>query len=472
MFSPILCILGRFPIASGLSIPGGLIVSARTVTLWWFACVVVATLVSACGDDPDPTPSAQWSSLQDPTPPATDDSQAVSSSVSLQEYAAYCASAGADLAAAISPDVDGGGTATNGEVSELLAELIEGMEAVVPPDEVAAYHTESMAVMQYWKGVVDYRKVEEPYNPLILHSVTVSIQSAQEVERDIPAAVREQLASAGCIAGKSGPGDDPADRAALAALYDATDGANWRFKTAWKSNAPLREWYGVVTDSGPPAATMSLWGNLHQVRSDETYSGRVTNLILPDNRLSGGLPSELGNLSNLTTLYFHENQLTGSIPSELGNLSNLTTLFLYDNQLSGSIPSELGNLANLRELSLYKNQLSGSIPSELGNLTDLEILYLDNNRLTGSIPSELGSLSNLRELHLYENQLSGSIPSELRNLSNLRGLYLAGNRLTGCIPAGLRAVWKSDLFNLGLPFCNTPYQTSSSRWSSLQEPTP
>ena len=459
MFSPILRVLGRFPSASGLSIPRGLIVSARPVTLWWFACVVVAALVSACGDDPDPTPSAQWSTLQDPTPQAAGDSQAVSSSVSLQEYAAYCASAGADLAAAVSPDVDGGGAATNGEVSELLADLIGGMEAVVPPDDVSAYHAESMAVMQYWKGVVDYRKVEEPYNPLILHSVTVSIQSAQEVERDIPVAVREQLASAGCIARQSGPGDDPVDRAALAALYDATDGANWRFKTAWKSNAPLREWYGVVTDSGPPAATMSLWGNLHQVRSDETYSGRVTNLILPDNRLSGGLPSELGNLSNLTTLYFHENQLTGSIPSELGNLSNLTTLFLNGNQLTGSIPSELGNLANLRELFLYDNELSGSIPSELGNLTDLEILYLDNNRLTGSIPSELGNLSNLEYLYLDNNRLTGSIPSELGSLSNLRGLYLAGNRLTGCIPAGLRAVWKSDLFNLGLPFCSTPYQT-------------
>ena len=484
MFSPILRVLGHSPIASRLSIPGGLILSARPVTLWWFACVVVAALLSACGDDdPDPTPGAQWSSLQDPTPPATDDSQAVSSSVSLQEYAAYCASAGADLAAAVSPDVDGGGAATNGEVSELLAELIGGMESMVPPDDVSAYHAESIAVMQSWKGVVDYRNAEETYNPLILYSLTVSIQSAQEAERDIPVAVREQLASAGCIARQSGPGDDPVDRAALAALYDATDGANWRFKTAWKSNAPLREWYGVVTDSGPPAATMSLWGNLHQVRSDETYSGRVTNLILPDNRLSGGLPSELGNLSNLTTLYFHENQLTGSIPSELGNLSNLTTLFLNGNQLTGSIPSELGNLANLRELFLYDNELSGSIPSELGNLTDLEILYLDsnrltgsipselgnltdleilyldNNRLTGNIPSELGSLANLRELHLYENQLSGSIPSELRNLSNLRGLYLAGNRLTGCIPAGLRAVWKSDLFNLGLPFCSTPYQT-------------
>ena len=38
------------------------------------------------------------------------------------------------------------------------------------------------------------------------------------------------------------------DRAALAALYDATDGPSWLDKTNWLSDLPLDDWYGVTTD--------------------------------------------------------------------------------------------------------------------------------------------------------------------------------------------------------------------------------
>ena len=37
--------------------------------------------------------------------------------------------------------------------------------------------------------------------------------------------------------------------------------------------------------------------------------------------------------------------MTGEIPAELGNLSNLEWLRLDDNQLTGEIPAELGNLS-------------------------------------------------------------------------------------------------------------------------------
>ena len=56
--------------------------------------------------------------------------------------------------------------------------------------------------------------------------------------------------------------------------------------------------------------------------------------------------------AKLEHLCLDENDLTGSIPSELGNLSNLLLLDLEDNDLSGSIPSELGNLASLGWLTL------------------------------------------------------------------------------------------------------------------------
>ena len=37
------------------------------------------------------------------------------------------------------------------------------------------------------------------------------------------------------------------DMAAVVALYDATDGLNWRRCAYWKIDAPLSEWEGVET---------------------------------------------------------------------------------------------------------------------------------------------------------------------------------------------------------------------------------
>ena len=211
------------------------------------------------------------------------------------------------------------------------------------------------------------------------------------------------------------------DRDVLVALYNATDGANWADNTNWLSTEALSEWYGVTTD-----------GN-----------GRVTELSLDDNHLSGGILAELGDLANLQTLDLCGNQLGGEIPAELGDLANLQTLSLYDNQLSGEIPAELGDLTNLRYLALWGNTLSGEIPAELGDLTNLWYLALWGNTLSGEIPAELGDLANLQTLSLWGNTLSGEIPAELGDLTNLRYLALWGNTLSGEIPAEL-----GDLTNL------------------------
>ena len=173
----------------------------------------------------------------------------------------------------------------------------------------------------------------------------------------------------------------------------------------WLSEAPLDEWHGVYSD----------------------HSGRVFDLHLSSNGLSGEIPPELGNLSNLNTLYLYGNQLNGKIPPELGQLASLTMLSLGSNRLSGEIPPELGNLSNLNTLYLYGNQLNGKIPPELGQLASLTMLSLGSNRLSGEIPPELGNLSNLEVLNLADNQLSGLVPSELGNLHNISLLDLTGN---------------------------------------------
>ena len=51
------------------------------------------------------------------------------------------------------------------------------------------------------------------------------------------------------------------DRAALVALYEATDGASWANSTNWLGDVPLEEWYGVSTDAGGRVTALSLWFN-------------------------------------------------------------------------------------------------------------------------------------------------------------------------------------------------------------------
>ena len=258
-------------------------------------------------------------------------------------------------------------------------------------------------------------------------------------------------------------GSPGSDRAALVALYEATDGENWRANTNWLTDAPLGEWHGVTTYTDGRVAWLYLGANelsgpippelgrltflVELELSANPLQGAIppelgdlnwlTDLSLVSSQLNGPIPSELGNLASLTQLHLSHNELDGPIPPELGNLSSLRSLFLDSNQLSGPIPAELGNLISLDRLRLDGNALSGPIPPELGNLTSLTELYLSHNELDGPIPPELGDLSSLRFLWLNENQLSGPIPSELGALTSLELLWLEGNELSGPIPPQL-----------------------------------
>ena len=222
------------------------------------------------------------------------------------------------------------------------------------------------------------------------------------------------------------PTGPDSDRAALIALYDATDGPNWTNRTNWLSDEPLEHWYGVTTDD----------------------DGRVTQLLLRENNLNGPIPAAVGNLTGLVRLDFQGNQLSGTIPSSLSNLAGLEILLLYGNRFTGTIPSSLGNLSDLVELNLSSNDLTGVIPPELGRLTKLTYLSLRSNGLTGPIPSELGDMSSLRSLYLYDNQLDGPIPPNLKNLSNLEGLLLHDNQLSRPVPAWLGNLSRLRSLNL------------------------
>lgn len=232
------------------------------------------------------------------------------------------------------------------------------------------------------------------------------------------------------------------DRAALVALYEATNGPNWNDGTNWLTDAPLGEWYGV----------------------EVARAGRVVGLYLNDNNLSGVIPPELGNLEHLVALSLNRNNLPGAIPAELGSLANLRILGLEFNHLKGSIPPELGNLRKLSTLYLRRNNLTGSIPPELGNLDNLVTLDLGSNSLTGLVPSELGSLEHLQRLSVYRNGLKGGIPSELGNLRRLRSLWVMENAaMTGALPVSLSRLPLED-FRFGETGLCVPDDVSFRSW--------
>jgi len=178
----------------------------------------------------------------------------------------------------------------------------------------------------------------------------------------------------------------------LVTLHRRTRGPQWTTDTSWLSDAPIGTWHGVTTDG----------------------DGRVTELILVRNHVSGRLPPELGRLTSLRVLSLGGNQLRGMIPPELGSLSNLQRLVLAENELEGPIPPELGRVVNLKSLWLNDNHLRGAIPSELANLTGLDELILGGtNHLSGCIPEVLGIAkhSDFAALRLPYCDLNGRVPT-------------------------------------------------------------
>jgi len=131
-----------------------------------------------------------------------------------------------------------------------------------------------------------------------------------------------------------------ADKAALIALYNATNGANWNMN--WNLSEDVRTWYGVVVD----------------------IKGQVVEINLSGNNLSGQLPAELGNLTMLTSLNLGNNNITGSVPNELASLSNLQTLILKNNLIT-SLPDI--RFVKLNQLDVSSNDLAfNSLATHIG----------------------------------------------------------------------------------------------------------
>lgn len=132
-----------------------------------------------------------------------------------------------------------------------------------------------------------------------------------------------------------------ADSLALVTFYNNTNGESWKNK--WDLSAPMNEWYGV---------------NL-------TSEGRVWELNLWENNISGDLGDCLTVLEEVGQLHFSGNNLTGTLSPKFANLKKMRLFSVAGNNMEGSIPPEFGSMVNLENFYLDNNRFSGEIPQEI-----------------------------------------------------------------------------------------------------------
>ncbi|KAK4491625.1 hypothetical protein RD792_002380 [Penstemon davidsonii] len=197
----------------------------------------------------------------------------------------------------------------------------------------------------------------------------------------------------------------------------------------WRFNADLCEVEEVGVTQTPPS------GSEGYVECNCNYNNNtvchVTRIVLKSYNLPGTLPRGIVRLPD-----FAYNLLSGTIPREWAS-TQLTSVSVLVNRLSGGIPRELANITSLTYLNLEGNHFSGLIPSDIGNLINLKTLILSSNQLTGQLPTSFSNLTNLNDFRINDNNFTGRIPNFIQNWRLLTKLEMLASGFEGPIPLNI-----------------------------------
>ena len=204
-------------------------------------------------------------------------------------------------------------TAVGKGMTDIAAQSDEAMEsATITVSQVAASITitPEMTTLTEFGETVQLEVAAEDANEVAIDEPVITWSSGDETVATVDEAGLVTAVGNGMtdITAQSGnamqsvtvtvEGPSP-DRETLIAIYNATDGMNWTMQGNWLSEERVSMWDGVATDD----------------------RGRVTELNLDDFGLSGMVPMELGQLTNLATLHLQNNaDLEGALPDSFLDL--------------------------------------------------------------------------------------------------------------------------------------------------------
>ncbi|KAH6778184.1 Leucine-rich repeat protein kinase family protein [Perilla frutescens var. hirtella] len=208
--------------------------------------------------------------------------------------------------------------------------------------------------------------------------------------------------------------------------------------TGWSSTAHFCTWKNVNCDS---------------------TNSFVTGINLISAGVSGTLPPEINQLSQLKSLALQKNSLTGTLPS-FENMTSLEQIFLDGNDFTSTPTNFLSGLTNLQIFSITDNHNLPlwQIPTYLTQSSNLVKFYASNASINGVIPDIFYSFPNLQDLRLSYNNLTGSLPGSFSG-SGIQNLWLNNQLLglSGTIDvlsnmADLSQVWlHANAFTGGIP---------------------
>lgn len=227
----------------------------------------------------------------------------------------------------------------------------------------------------------------------------------------------------------------------LTSFYWSLNGPNWKNNTNWLDDeVQYCYWFGINCN-----------GTEH-----------VIELFLPNNNLTGTLPSNLSQLLWLQNLSLGSNAITGGLSAIEGLVSIMNFDFSH-NLISDTLPS-FDRLCELQMFDFYSNRLYGTIPDSIGNSTNLWYLNLGNNLITGTLPD---SMKNVKLVNLFlQNNigLGGNIQYFFQEMRSFHTLIVSRCNFTGPGPEfhPESNMWKIDLTS------NNFSGTVPSSWSDLK----